>query len=158
MWGLRQRIHDRKCVNTGIKLIGFEEIERTDIMQEYKVIEIVDEYNVIIDYGFDKDAVQGKKLRIISKGEEIIDKATGSSLGTLDAIKAVVSVKTVYAKFSLCHRVRISEVPILSPLAELVHRSSREERLPVDPNMMTHRKIPEGGVIVVGDTALLLPN
>lgn len=127
-------------------------------MQEYKVIEIIDEYNIIIDYGFDKDAMQGEKLRIISKGDEVIDKATGNSLGTLDAIKAVVSVKTVYAKFSLCHRVRISEVPMLSPLSELVHRSSREERLPVNPDMMTHRKIPNGGAIAVGDTAQLLPN
>lgn len=127
-------------------------------MQEYKVIEIIDEYNIIIDYGFDKDAMQGEKLRIIAKGEEVIDKATGNSLGTLDAIKAVVSVKTVYAKFSLCHRVRISEVPMLSPLSELVHRSSREERLPVNPDMMTHRKIPNGGAIAVGDTAQLLPN
>lgn len=127
-------------------------------MQEYKVIEIIDEYNIIIDYGFDKDAMQGEKLRIISKGEEVIDKATGNSLGTLDAIKAVVSVKTVYAKFSLCHRVRILEAPMLSPLSELVHRSSREERLPVNPDMMTHRKIPNGGAIAVGDTAQLLPN
>ena len=127
-------------------------------MQEYKVIEIIDEYNIIIDYGFDKDAMQGEKLRIISKGEEVIDKATGNSLGTLDAIKAVVSVKTVYAKFSLCHRVRILEAPMLSPLSELVHRSSREERLPVNPDMMTHRKIPKGGAIAVGDTAQLLPN
>ena len=127
-------------------------------MQEYKVIEIIDEYNIIIDYGFDKDAMQGEKLRIISKGEEVIDKATGNSLGTLDAIKAVVSVKTVYAKFSLCHRVRILEAPMLSPLSELVHRSSREERLPVNPDMMTHRKIPNGGATAVGDTAQLLPN
>ena len=58
-------------------------------MQEYKVIEIIDEYNIIIDYGFDKDAMQGEKLRIISKGEEVIDKATGNSLDTLDASREI---------------------------------------------------------------------
>ncbi len=127
-------------------------------MQEYKVIEILDEYNIMINYGFDKGAVQGERLRIISKGEEVIDKETGANLGTLDAIKAVVSVKTVYAKFSLCHQVRTVEFPILSPLASMMQRSSTEERLPVNPDMMTHREIPSGGMISVGDTAQLLPN
>ena len=48
-------------------------------MQEYKVIEILDEYNIMINYGFDKGAVQGERLRIISKGEEVIDKETGAN-------------------------------------------------------------------------------
>ena len=127
-------------------------------MQEYKVIEILDEYNIMINYGFDKGAVQGERLRSISKGEEVIDKETGANLGTLDAIKAVVSVKTVYAKFSLCHQVRTVEFTIQSPLASMLQRSSTEERLPVNPDMMTHREIPSGGMISVGDTAQLLPN
>lgn len=127
-------------------------------MKEYKVIEILDEYNIMIDYGFKKGAVQGQHLRIISKGDEIIDKETGASLGTFDAIKAVVSIKTVYAKFSLCHQLRTVEHAILSPLASMIQRSSTEERLPVNPDMMTHRAIPKGGMISVGDTVQLLPN
>ena len=127
-------------------------------MQEYKVIEILDEYNIMINYGFYKGAREGKKLRIVSRGEKIINEDTSELLGTLDAIKAVVSVKTAYENFSICHQLRTTEVPILSPLANMMQQLRTEERLPVDPDMISHRVIPKGGLITVGDIAVPLPD
>lgn len=128
-------------------------------MDEYKVIEIINEYNLIINYGLENNAKQGDRLRIVERGEEVKDPNTRESLGTLDAIKTVVSVKSAYNKFSVCHKIKIPDLPILSPLASAMRNLSVEETLPVNSNEATYRKIPEGGgQITVGDTAILLPN
>lgn len=138
-------------------------------MDEYKVIEIMDEYNIIIDYGFENGAKPKDRLRIQARGEEITDKVTGNSLGTLDVIKAEVYVKTVYEKFSICQGAQSVDLPvlnpILSPLANMVQRSTKEgfitvrkTPLPVDPSMLSNRKIPEKTLISVGDIAIRLPD
>lgn len=128
-------------------------------MKEYKVIEIIDAYNLIINYGLERNAKQGDRLRIVDRGEEVKDPDTGEILGTLDAIKAVVSVKNAYNKFSVCHKIKTPDLPILSPLASAMRNLSVEETLPVNSDEATYRKIPEGGGrITVGDIAILLPN
>lgn len=127
-------------------------------MKEYKVIEIMDEHNLIINYGLKNNAKQGDRLRIVDRGEEVKDPDTGKILGTLDAIKAVVSVKTAYNKFSICHNIKVPDLPILSPLASAMRRASTEETLPVDPSTVSNRKIPKGGLIKIGDIAVLFPN
>lgn len=125
-------------------------------MDEYKVIEIVDDKTLIINYGFEHGAKIGDKLRISELGEEIKTES-GQSLGTLDIIKDTVSVDTPYELFSICRKIKYLEIPILNPLSELVRKSKQIESLNVDQAAITNRQIPKAEPIKVGDKAMLLP-
>lgn len=52
----------------------------------YRVIEILNAYSILINYGFDNGAKENDMVRIISTGPEIKDPETGEVLGTLDFI------------------------------------------------------------------------
>ena len=54
----------------------------------YRVIEIIDEYSILINYGSLNGASKGDEVRIIAIGPEVIDPISKSSLGTLDKVKA----------------------------------------------------------------------
>ena len=69
---------------------------------KFKVVKIVDEYLIVINYGLRNHASEGDILEIINIGEEVIDPDTSESLGTLDMIKGRVKVKNVYDYMSLC--------------------------------------------------------
>ena len=55
---------------------------------EFKVLEIVDNKTLLIDYGFNNRAAAGDVLRIIEKGEPVI--IDGVNYGTLDMVKDIV--------------------------------------------------------------------
>ncbi|AOV07902.1 hypothetical protein [Sporosarcina ureilytica] len=69
---------------------------------DFKVVKIVDEYLIVVDYGLKHDASEGDILEVIKIGEEVVDPDTSDSLGTLDIIKARVKVKNAYEHMSLC--------------------------------------------------------
>ncbi|MFC2948578.1 hypothetical protein [Virgibacillus sediminis] len=69
---------------------------------DFKVVKIVDEYLVVVDYGRIHNAESDDILEIFQVGEEVIDPETHESLGTLDIIKAKIKVLNVYEKMSLC--------------------------------------------------------
>lgn len=71
-------------------------------MENYRIIKIVDEYLVVVNYGKKHSARKGDKLEIFQIGEEVIDPVSNKSLGTLDIIKAKIQVLNVYDNFSLC--------------------------------------------------------
>lgn len=68
----------------------------------YKVVKIVDEYLIVVDYGLENGATEGDILEIIKVGEEVFDTENFVSLGTLDIVKAKVKVRQVYEHMSLC--------------------------------------------------------
>ena len=56
----------------------------------YKVIEIVNQNTLLIDYGFSAGAQKGDCMRIVAIGDPVI--IDGEDYGTLDTIKDVVEV------------------------------------------------------------------
>ncbi len=120
----------------------------------YKVIEIVDDITLLIDYGFDNNAKRGDTLRIIEKGERVM--IDGTDYGTLDPIKAIVEVITPYKQFSVCRKVMRGTVHLLDPLISARTTMLKMNPLNVDAEDMTNRAIPTSALPVKkGDTALL---
>lgn len=124
-------------------------------MQEYKVIEIIDEYSIIVNIGSDKGLTTGDKLRIIEKGDPVKN-LDGIVIGTVDIIKAEVEATIVYPSFSICQKIRHAIINILDPLADLKHHSTKVEKLAVNQSHMSNRKIPPASPIEVGDIVVLL--
>ena len=120
----------------------------------YHVVEIMDDCTLLINYGFENGAKRGQLLRIYTPGEEIIDPITGTSLGTLDIIKAEVEITTAYSLFSICRR-NAFNAPINSPLANFVQQIVKD-KLPVDPNNISNRTLPEPTLIQVGDPVMVI--
>ena len=119
------------------------------------VIEIIDEYTIIVNIGSDGGLQKGDKLRIIEQGEPIQD-LDGIEIGTVDIIKAEVEATVIYPSFSICQKLRHTLVNILDPLADLKHQSTRAEKLSVNQADISHRKIPSAKPIAVGDIVIRL--
>ena len=120
---------------------------------EFKVLEIVDNKTLLIDYGFNNRAAAGDVLRIIEKGEPVI--IDGVNYGTLDMVKDIVEVVVPYDKFSICRKIIHKAVNPLNPLDALNKTLSQLRPLKVDPSDITNRKIPTPTPIKKGDLAIL---
>lgn len=126
-------------------------------MSQYKVIEIIDEYSLIVNYGFNNNAEIGDELRIYAEGGPVIDPQTKEVLGTLDIIKDTVRVVVPYENFSICKKQATIEVPILNPLSEMMRRKTTTQKIDVDLSEASNRQITPKSPIQVGDSVLLLP-
>lgn len=126
--------------------------------ENFKVIEIIDEYTLLINYGFNDGASEGDRLRIYSIGEKVFDPDTKEELGTLDNIKDIVQVEVPYENFSLCKKIRTIRRELLNPLSKLVQTTTISESLYVDKTEISGRKPLKKEPIKTGDLALLLPN
>lgn len=123
---------------------------------KFKVIEIMNEKELIINYGSNDGANIGDDIRIYSVGEEILDPDTKVSLGTLDIIKDELEIVTVYEKFSICKKLlRTNLGSILNPL---VNRTTVESvELNVDKSDVSGRKSYNNpSPIKVGDSVIIL--
>ena len=121
----------------------------------YHVVEIIDGYTVLINYGIQDGAKKGHQIRIYTPGEMVKDPITGTSLGTLDIVKADLTIITAYPQFSLCQKIGSRALPSLSPLTALV-RQMTTEPLSVDREDISNRKIPETAPIKVGDPVMII--
>lgn len=75
---------------------------------EFKIVKIVNEYLVVVNYGAFDGAREGDILEIFQVGEEVIDPHTNKSLGTLDIRKARIKVINVYDQMALCRSYELS--------------------------------------------------
>ncbi len=122
-----------------------------------RVIEILDEYSIIINYGRSNGASENDEVRVIAKGPEVIDPNTGDSLGTLDSIKATLSLVTVYEHFSVCKKIQFKTTNILmSPLSQFQTTTKTAKPLNINKDEMSNKKAPEDKVIKVGDIVEIL--
>lgn len=94
----------------------------------YKVIKIINEYQIVINAGKNKDIQRGQTLEIFVPGEEIRDPETNESLGSLDFIKAYLNVKDVFDKMCLCE----NKESTLNTFAAISGMLSQSHRLNVD--------------------------
>lgn len=125
---------------------------------KYKVIEIMNEKELIVNYGSNDGAEVEDVIRIYSIGEEVIDPETNIVIGTLDIIKDELEVYIIYKNFSICRKlVRTSHNPILSPLANISRTKVESMVINIDNSDITGRKLPNNPPpIKVGDSVIVL--
>lgn len=70
----------------------------------YNIVKIIDEKSIVINAGKENYIKKGDKFEIYSIGKEIKD-LNGSSLGTLDTIKEIVTVVSVFPKMCVCQKI-----------------------------------------------------
>lgn len=121
------------------------------------VVEIIDEYSLLIDYGAEKGAVDGEKVRVIEVGPEVIHPKTKQKLGTLDSIKSELEIVDIYQHFSVCRKV-VSETynVLINPFSQFEKERSWIEKLNVDANEISHKSPPKDTTIAVGDLVQIL--
>lgn len=127
-------------------------------MENYRVIKILDDYSILINYGFNQGAKHGDDLRIYIPGEEIIDPVTGKNLGRLDKIKEIVTVSMPYENFSVCKKISNKIIDVLNPLSAMFEKSiATQHKLNINESEYDSFTIKSKDPIVIGDIAHLLP-
>lgn len=103
----------------------------------FKVIKIISDKRIVINAG--KNEVQtGDILRVIEKNsEEIVDPDTNEVLGTLDYIKATITVEYVYEHMSICKNYETKTVNAIDPFETL---RQREVTSPLNVNFCQNSK------------------
>lgn len=128
--------------------------------KEYKVVEIIDTFTVLVNYGTIDNAKKGDEIQILKKGEDIIDPDTRQVIGTLDMPKDIVTVFITYEKFSICKKIIKNYSGILSPLSSLssITGSTSMESVPLKVNtkQITNKQYETDEPIKVGDLAVIL--
>ena len=121
----------------------------------FKVIKIISDKRIVINAG--KNEVQtGDILRVIEKNsEEIVDPDTNEVLGTLDYIKATITVEYVYEHMSICKNYETKTVNALDPFETL---RQREVTSPLNVNLsqITGGYNIDNKLIEIGDLVELL--
>ena len=121
----------------------------------FKVIKIISDKRIVINAG--KNEVQtGDILRVIEKNsEEIVDPDTNEVLGTLDYIKATITVEYVYEHMSICKNYETKTVNAVDPFETL---RQREVTSPLNVNLsqITGGYNIDNKLIEIGDLVELL--
>ena len=121
----------------------------------FKVIKLISDKRIVINAG--KNEVQtGDILRVIEKNsEEIVDPDTNEVLGTLDYIKATITVEYVYEHMSICKNYETKTVNALDPFETL---RQREVTSPLNVNLsqITGGYNIDNKLIEIGDLVELL--
>lgn len=122
---------------------------------EYRVIEILNTKALLVNYGKTHGAKEGKEIRIIIKGPEVIDPLTKESLGRLDTIKETLTIVAVYDNFSLCKKlVTTTTNAFINPLTHFQTTSVEIKDFNADKNDISNRKFSEERIIKTGDTVI----
>jgi hypothetical protein len=123
----------------------------------YRAIEIIDNYSLLINYGSSEGANKGDEVRVIAIGPEIIDPSTGDLLGTLDKVKAELTIATVYGHFSVCQKIEsVTKNSLLNPLAQLQITVLERKPLNVEEKDITNKIPPKDSMIRPGDIVEIL--
>jgi hypothetical protein len=122
--------------------------------KEYKVINIINKFNIIINYGSNDGAYEGQEVRISTTGDEILD-LDGKSLGNIEIIKEELEITRVYDNFSICKKIRINEVNPFQPIS-LVRKERRAVELNVKEEDFSNIKYQDITPIKKGDNVKIL--
>lgn len=124
---------------------------------EYKVIEIVDNTRILINYGRNDGASVDQPVRVYSKGREVRDPETNKSLGNWNIIKDELTITEVFNKFSVCMKKIKVTTSILYPLENaFTSTHTRNEELNVDATQITNNVNPSSSPIQAGDLIEIL--
>lgn len=127
------------------------------VLSGYKVIKILSEYEIIINYGLYDGAKVGQDVRIYTKGEEILDPDTKESLGTLDLIKEELEIYRAYEGFSICRKVTIKNSNPMSPLASNFFSTTKEyKQINISNKDISSKDLPENSPVKIGDLVKII--
>lgn len=121
---------------------------------EYNVIDIINKYSIVINYGFNSGAEEGEKIRIFTKGKEMFD-LNKKSLGHIEMIKDELEIVKVFDFFSICEKIKIKERNILQPMPLIRTERTRVE-LNVEEKDFSKVKYRDSTSIKVGDFVKIL--
>ena len=122
--------------------------------EDYKVIDIINKFNIIINYGSNGGAFEGQEIRISTVGDEIFD-LDGKSLGNIEIIKDELEIDKVYENFSICKKIIINEINPFQPIS-LVRRERKAIELNVEEKDFSNIKYLDKSPIKKGDSANIL--
>jgi len=131
---------------------------------EARVIEIIDEFHLVVDAGEEAGVLRGFKVYLFSEAHDVTDPKTGEVLESIEPIrKARLEVTEVYKKGSLCESFeRETFPPIFSTYYNITDqlkyfRTVKSMRaLPIDKKEATGNW-PSFQKIRVGDKAVIFP-
>lgn len=115
----------------------------------WRVVKIISDYEIVINGGSEDNLKKGDKLEIFVEGEEMIDPISKESLGTLDGIKAYISIVDLFEKMSICKNIVTKISNIAVSLANF--ETQRSERLKVDPTQISGPIDEYDKIIRIGD-------
>lgn len=121
---------------------------------EYNVIDIINKYSIVIDYGFNSGAEEGEKIRIFTKGKEMFN-LNKKSLGHIEMIKDELEIVKVFDFFSICEKIEVKEKNILQPMILIRTEKTRVE-LNVEEKDFSKVKYRDSTPIKVGDFVKIL--
>lgn len=122
-------------------------------MKTYKVVNIIDKYSLIINYGKVDGATVGQKIRVFEKGTPIYDGE--NFLGNLDIIKVDLEVVTIYDNFSICkHIEKIVKNPFMTFSLEQTYYES--QKLNVEEKDFSNLKYKTNAPIKIGDLVKII--
>lgn len=116
---------------------------------KFQVVNIIDKYTLIINYGAEKGAQNGQKLRIFDEGDEIKD-LNGESLGRIDVVKDEVEIVLVYPKFSICKKIELVTKNIYS-FVNIETKEEVEKTLNISTDSISEIKYTSSEPIKIGD-------
>ncbi len=126
------------------------------LYNRYKIIEIVNNTTVLIDYGFDEGAKSGDTLRIIKEGEPVI--IDGVNYGALDIVKDIIEVEVPYEKFSICKKITRKNINPIDPLISLQRTMTYINPLNVDRDQMSKRDVDGNSELIKKGDIVVLTN
>ena len=121
---------------------------------EYNVIDIINIYSIVINYGFSSGAEEGQEVRIFSRGKEMFD-LNKKSLGFVEMIKDELEIVKVFDYFSICEKIEIKERNILQPMP-FIRKERIKKPLNVDDSNFSEIKYKDNTPIKIGDFAKIL--
>lgn len=123
----------------------------------YKVIKILSNNELIINYGIDDGARIAQKVRIYIPGEEIIDPKTEFALGTLDTIKEELEIYETFDHFSICRKVQREKRNVLTPFAaDFVSELVSYDKINVNESEISPVGRPAKSPVCVGDLVKII--
>lgn len=120
-------------------------------MEEFKVVKIIDDMNIVINCGGRNAVSIGDKFNIYStKSEEVVDPVTSESLGEIRRLKATVKATIVYDKMCICQNAASKIVSAMMGVSEKF--IDQPATLNVDPEQISGGLIlDENEPIKIGD-------
>lgn len=116
---------------------------------KHNVINIIDEYTIIINAGYKDHISIGDKIRVYSEGEEIFD-LDGKKLGVIDITKDKLEVVEVFEKFSICKKILLKEQNVLQPI-NFIRKEEIICKLNVKKEEISNIKYRDVSPITIGD-------
>ena len=122
--------------------------------EDYKVIDIINKFNIIINYGSNDGAFEGQEIRISTVGDEIFD-LDGKSLGNIEIIKDELEITKVYDIFSICKKMIVNEINPFQPIT-LIRKEKKAVELNVEEKDFSNIKYLDKSPIKKGDCVKIL--